>query len=220
MMKSYLRCSCTSKSKAGLSLVEIMVAMVVFTMLALGITGTIFQSQRIAQNNILRNTAHTIVQGYLEQIKALNSDQIEAALADPTKVPLETRSVSALATGADTQIDDFLYLDGINAKTVLIDLQERKNQSPREVTMDLWLDVDIAVGTHQGARYYTTIIKFDYEVRGIGKPVTREEECWVRTGAGVYKKQDRTLDGTGRWHSLRLTKSALNESYKDNNSTW
>lgn len=214
-MKVSSNCSFSFEQQSGLSLVEVMIAMVIFTMLALGITGTIIQSQRIAQNNILRNTAYTVVQGYLEQIKTLNVDQIEGALAEPSSVPLETRSISALASGTDTQIDDFLYLDGFNAKTILIDLQERSGHAPREVTMNLWVDIDILTGVNEGARYYTIVIDFDYDVRGMRRPATREEDCWIRSEPGVYEQETRTLSGTGRLYSLRLTKSALNETHKD-----
>ncbi len=206
------RHSVTGHHHAGFSLVEIMIAMVIFTMLALGITGTVIQSQRIAQNNILSNTAYTVVQGYLEQLKTISSGEIEAALLAPATVPLRTRSISALGSGNETQVDDFLYLNGFNAKEILIDLQEKPNVPPREIVMHLWVDLNIEPSPPGTGRYYRITIDFDYEVRGMRRPPTREALCWVRTGLGQYQQETRSLSGSGRLHSLRLTQSAVNES--------
>lgn len=158
-----------------MTLIEVVVAMTIFTMLALSITASVIQSQRISQNNILINTGFTIAQGYLEQIKSIAPSEIEAALLDPEGTPLPTQSISALKE-TETEIDDPLFLDGpdrnlggqtdgSNKKEVLLDLKESPDGTQREVTMDAWFDVDIEDMENQS---YSYSIEIHFEVRTRG----------------------------------------------------
>ena len=162
----------------GMSLVEVMIAMVVFLMLAMGITKAVFQSTQIAQNNIVRNTAYTIAQGYLEQIKSLPLKTILAAVADPKETALPTMSISALNTG-QIEISDAIFLDGpddsltgqddgSNFREILIDLREAEGGGdPREVTMDAWFDVDIEDVANRSYSH-AIIVRFEVRLRGPG----------------------------------------------------
>lgn len=160
-----------------MSLVEIMIAMVIFLLLALGITKAVVQSQQIAQNNIIRNTAYTIAQGYLEQIKSLASQEVRDAIAAPDGTPLPTMSVSALAE-SDIEVSDPIFLDGpdpslkgrsdgSNHREILVDLQETEDGDPREVTMDAWFDVDITEIENKSYSYAIEIY-FEAALRGLG----------------------------------------------------
>jgi len=160
------------QKRAGLSLVELMIAMTVFAMLALSITAAVIQSQQLSQNNIVLNTAYTVAQGYLEQIKTLASVEIDNALADEDGVSLPTKSISAVS-GSNIEVDDPIFLDGpdrslsgksdgSNHREVLIDLRENDDGSQREVTMDMWVDVDITPVENQS---YSHAITVDFEVQ-------------------------------------------------------
>lgn len=165
-----------SQNWRGMSLVEVMIAMVIFAMVALGITKAVLQSTQIAQNNIVRNTAYTAAQGYLEQIKSLPLVTIREALADPEETPLPTMSVSALDSG-QIEIDDSLFLDGpddslsgqddgSNFRRILIDLREVEGEGdPREVTMDTWFDIDIEDVENRSYSHSITI-RFEARLRG------------------------------------------------------
>jgi len=165
-----------SQNWRGMSLVEVMIAMVIFAMVALGITKAVLQSTQIAQNNIVRNTAYTAAQGYLEQIKSLPLVTIREALADPEGTPLPTMSVSALESG-QIEIDDALFLDGpddslsgqddgSNFRRILIDLREVEGEEdPREVTMDTWFDIDIEDVENRSYSHSITI-RFEARLRG------------------------------------------------------
>ncbi len=161
---------------SGMSLIETMIAMVVFMVLALGITSAVIQSRQISQNNILRNTVYTASQGYLEQIKSLSLSEIRASIDDPDDVPLPTMSISSLDTG-DVEIQDPIYLDGpskslsgqndgSNFRELLIDLQPASDDSDlREVTMEVWFDVDIEeVGSRSHS--YAITVRFEAYLRG------------------------------------------------------
>jgi len=172
-------CSLTKASaktqKVGLTLVEIMIAMVVFGFLSLAITSSVIQSHQISQNNILRNTAFTAAQGYLEQIRSLPLTDLLEAIDDPGNFPLPTRSLPASAQGS-SEVSDPLYLEGpdkvltgrssgSNHRRIMIDLQERANQEPREVFMDVWFDVEIeSLGA--SSKSHAIEIYFETELRG------------------------------------------------------
>ncbi|MGF1483446.1 MAG: prepilin-type N-terminal cleavage/methylation domain-containing protein [Opitutales bacterium] len=154
---------------AGFTLLEMMVAMAIFIMVSLGITAGVFQARRLAESNIVRNTAFTVAQGYLEQIKSMSANEMLDAIGNPSATPLPTMSISALATGV-VEIDDPLFLTGTdtspsgvagtNAKTVLIDLQPDDGGTEREMVLNVWFDLQIS---QVGVRTYQTILDFEYQ---------------------------------------------------------
>ena len=171
-----------SFSRQGLTLVEIMIAMVVFGFLSLAITSSVIQSHQISQNNILRNTAYTAAQGYLEQIRSMPLPDLLAAMDDPEGSALPTVSLPIQAQGTQ-EVADPLYLDGpdkvldgrsngSNHRRILIDLQERENQDPREVYMDVWFDVEIeSLGA--SSKSHAIEIYFETDLRGsVARKVT------------------------------------------------
>jgi len=160
-----------------MSLIEVMIAMVVFMMLAIGITSAVFQSQQIAQNNIIRNTAYTVAQGYLEQIKSVSISELADALDDPDGTPLPTMSVSALNINS-IEILDPIFLDGpepalsgqtdgSNFREILIDLKEDpKTGDIREIVMNAWYDIDVAAIENR-SNSFSIIVRFEAELRGL-----------------------------------------------------
>ena len=78
----------------GMTLSEVMVALFVLSLSILGILGVQMQSRRLTEGSIYQNTALTIVQGYLEQIKNMSMNSLihpDAAgnpqLNDSFKIP-------------------------------------------------------------------------------------------------------------------------------------
>ena len=126
-----------SSARRGLTLVEIMIAMALFTIMAGGIMGTHTMAMRVAHANIHRNTAISIGQGYLEQIKSIPFETVEMALTDPANHPLPTRGISsARMTDQESQIlDDFLVVGQSNYKRVLLDV----DAAGEETHMELWV---------------------------------------------------------------------------------
>lgn len=156
----YPRKRARSHSKEGFSLIEVMLAMFVFSLVAIGITATVIQSQKVAQSNIFKNTAYTIVQGYLEQIKSISTYTILDAVSNDTSIP--TVSIDALATG-NVEVEDGLLVDQENEKDVMIDLQEGGEQ----VYMSLWITPtvnDLNTGSSP-IPAIEIILDFEYEVR-------------------------------------------------------
>lgn len=54
---------------AGITLVEISVSMTLFALIIIGVIGVLIQSRRLTEGSIYQNSATTIVQGYVEQMK-------------------------------------------------------------------------------------------------------------------------------------------------------
>ncbi|MGF1449314.1 MAG: type II secretion system protein J [Opitutales bacterium] len=158
-----------ARRRDAFTLMEMMIAMAIFMLLALGLTAGVFQARRLAESNIVRNTAFTVAQGYLEQIKSMSADELQAALANPNGTPVPTMSVSAQATGV-IEIADPLFLTGsdtspsgraaTNLKTILVDLQPDEAGDAQELLLDVWFDLNV---TQVGQRTYQTVLDFEYQ---------------------------------------------------------
>ncbi|MCU0791827.1 MAG: prepilin-type N-terminal cleavage/methylation domain-containing protein [Opitutaceae bacterium] len=72
------------------TLVETVVSLSVFTILSLGILAVIAQVRRQAEANVYENTALTLAQGYIEQLRSLSYDELLNA-AQNTSAPLMLR---------------------------------------------------------------------------------------------------------------------------------
>lgn len=57
-----------------MTLVEVLLATIVMGMLVSGILATIIQTRRLTEGSIVQNSANTILQGYIEQIKTMAYD--------------------------------------------------------------------------------------------------------------------------------------------------
>ncbi len=124
-----------------MSLIEVMIAMTIFSVLAVTILSSVLLSRRIAEANIYGNTALTITQGYLEQIKSMEYNVVLDSVGD-NSIPLPTKSISAITstTGAGIEIDDPIYINSqkehaSNSKKVVIDIRNPESANPSPVTM-------------------------------------------------------------------------------------
>jgi hypothetical protein len=191
---------------AGFTITEAMMGMFVFAIVATGLTSGVLQSRRLAQLNIMRNTAYTVAQGYLEQMKAISTADLSAA-ADPSKSnkpPIATKSVSALAVG-QIERDDPLYVDNVaspaagcvlqvrgassdpanpadvwNYKQIMIDL----GADGKPVVMNMWIDVDIWrdwPNTAGAVPVPTMLILLDFEYQCDGYQAAGRQRGSLRT---------------------------------------
>ena len=125
---------------SGVSLVEILFSMVILAIFATTVLSGVLLGRRLAESNVYENTALTVTQGYLEQMKSMEYDQIITCLADNT-LPIPTKSVSAILTGQSIEIDDPLYFGQVNDKEVMIDIRDLDTANPRPITMDYELTI-------------------------------------------------------------------------------
>jgi len=68
-----------------MTLVEVMIAAMVMTILMGGILTTIIQTRRLTEGSIVQNSANTILQGYIEQMKnmAFDTDLVCSPVSAP-----------------------------------------------------------------------------------------------------------------------------------------
>lgn len=87
----------TRAGRPAFTLVESIVSLGVFTVVCLGIFAVVMQMRRLAENNVHENTALTMAQGYIEQLRSLPYNDLVTA-ANSTSAHL--RLLSANGGGA------------------------------------------------------------------------------------------------------------------------
>lgn len=161
-------------SRKGFNLIEVMIGLGILSVLGLALVGNTILNMKMAHAAVLRNTAYSTAQSFLEQIRSLEIEDIEASVAAPATVPLETVSVSALeALDGDYFEKDYIYLNDPapdsqgrqNHKKILIDLQETASGDLKRIVMDMWLDVNIE--KLQRGSGYIIEIDFIYSTDGL-----------------------------------------------------
>lgn len=119
-----------------------MIAMSVLSILATGTIGITMQSRYQAEYLVYQNAAYTAAQGYLEQIKTMEYNIIEASVAsNPVPLPTKALSYSGTAAAGTLQIDDPIYINTETEKTVLIDISNLDSGSPEEISMPFHVTV-------------------------------------------------------------------------------
>lgn len=172
----------------GFTLVEVVIGMMVFILLIVSGSMAIVQTQKLAHSNIMHNTARTVMEGYMEQMKGISFKEYQEAMKDPDNVPIATKGISSLKTGTDIQYDDPLYLNKENKKEVLLDLLEASDGSLTPLTMSLYVKptlTDLLPST--GLSIYEVTLEFRYEslFKGVNKEYSKSIR-FVKTAVSEY----------------------------------
>jgi Tfp pilus assembly protein PilV len=154
--------------RRGFTLLEVMTGMMCFMVVGLGVAAGVMQAQRLSQLNILRTTAYTVAQGYMEQMLSINPANLESA-SEPwvsSRPPIPTESVNSLSVNTtNIETSDPLYVspmstvptganltprtdagytgDMWNNKSVMVDLETSGNVTV-PVVMNMQLDVMVS----------------------------------------------------------------------------
>ncbi len=155
------------REKDGVSLVEILIAMTILSIFAATVLSAILLGRRLAEANIYQNTALTVTQGYLEQVKSMEYGICLAAIAD-NNLPLPTKSISSLIQGTSIEVADPIYLNSQrshsdNDKAIVIDIRNLGSGNPSAVTMQYKIrptviDLDVGAFPIQAMEF-----TFDYQ---------------------------------------------------------
>ena len=125
---------------SGLTIIEVMISVAVFAILAAGVSNTTLLTSRIAYSNVYENTAYMVAQGYAEQIKSIQHEVIRQALEDPVNFDIPTQSLS-LGSGQNAnqlRADDPLIFGVEMEKDVVVDLVDEDGEEV-ERTMQMWI---------------------------------------------------------------------------------
>lgn len=149
--------------KKGFTLVEVVVGVFLFVMLLAAGSSAIVQTQKLAHSNIMHNTARTVVEGYMEQMKALSYIDYVRAMEDPTKVPFDTKGIDSLSKGKVIQYDDPLYAKQENKKVVFLDIEEADDGTLHPLTMDLYITPNITdISPTEGLQVFEITMTYKY----------------------------------------------------------
>ncbi|WP_309398866.1 type IV pilus modification PilV family protein [Cerasicoccus maritimus] len=177
-------------SRSGMSLVEVLVATVLFGILAMATGGSVLMSRRMAETNLYSVTAHDIAQGYAEQIMAMDFDGDIAASVINNSLPLTLKSVTPSLTNESSTVDDYLYFGGdtTNEKMIMIDLKgDGDEQRQVEMPMRFTLQAnDLNTGSNP---YQAYEIRIDYEYQtpaGRGQRWVSGSVCLVKSVIPIY----------------------------------
>ncbi len=150
----------TLSEKSGVTLVEIMVAMVILGFSGLALLSGLMQSRRYTELAIHENTALTIGQGYIEQMKNMEFASLDQAVL-PTlfhEGVADTLSVSPLP--ADPTVGN-AGTDITNNK--LIDIKNTPGDTTDDMSLDVFVYIqdvtDEANGIGQARRI---ILRYEY----------------------------------------------------------
>ena len=109
------------QTDAAFTLAEVLIASLVMTILLCGILSTMLQSRRLTEGSIVQNSANTILQGYIEQIKAIDFNTLPLSPASAPNPPVAATSIYA-ATEIGSGTADRLYLSAGSPPTTMPDI--------------------------------------------------------------------------------------------------
>ena len=163
----------------GFTLAEVAIGMAVFVVLLVTSSIAIVQTQKLAHANVMHNTARTVVEGYMEQMKGISYNKFKECMADPDNIPLDTKGISSLITGGPIEYDDPLYIGIENQKEVMLDIREESDGSLTPITMDVYITPTIVdLVPTEGIQVYEITLSFRYE--SLFKGVTSEYDNSIR----------------------------------------
>jgi len=155
--------------QAGFSLVEVMIGIAIFAILAAGVASATLLTSKISYSNIYRNTAFTVAQGYGEQIKSIRYAVLQSALEDPENETIPTKSLSASASNS-LELDDPLVFGQRTLKEIVVDIEQTGDDSFRERIMRMWVTPngrDLSQETDQLKAIEVTL-NFEWEIIAAG----------------------------------------------------
>jgi len=113
--------SLARRANRGMTLLEVMIASGVMFMLSGGILATVIQSRRLTEGSIVQNSANTILQGYIEQMKtmAFDTDLVCSPTSAPNPYVVGTSLSVPCARDETTAGQDPIYLSAGTPPTSL-----------------------------------------------------------------------------------------------------
>lgn len=172
----------------GFTLLEVAIGMAVFVLLLLSGSAAITQTQKLAHSNVMHNTARTVVEGYMEQMRGLSFAEYKNAMADTVNLPFATKGISLLKTGADISYDDPLYIGIENKKEVVLDLITDSAGNTTALTMDVYINPTLKnLMTAEALDAYEVTLSYRYEsiYKGSSKDYTGSIR-FIKTAVSEY----------------------------------
>ena len=129
-----------NRATGGFTLLEVMMAMAILALVAVGVTQNLILTRGISESNIRDSTAVAAASGYLEQIKAMEYEQILATVRDPS---------APLPTVLNQGDPDPIYLDEWMTKMIVID-EDIDSGSERTMPFHVRVGIDDLAPSDEG----------------------------------------------------------------------
>ena len=172
----------------GFTLVEVVIGTAVFLVLLVSGSVAIVQTQKLAHSNVMHNTVRTVVEGYMEQMKGISYVKFTESMADTVNVPIETKGISSLITGAAIEYDDPLYIGVENKKEVMLDMREESDGTLTPITMDVYITPTLTdLFPSEAIQVYEITLSFRYGslFRGVQTDYTNSIR-FIKTSVSEY----------------------------------
>lgn len=171
----------------GFTLVEIAVASMVVTMLVIGILASLIQSRKMTETAIYQNSAVTVVQGYIEQMKNMDFTELPYYDGSTLKRGSATTADAVIYTQLDSTVYDTLTLSSGTApsKTTLdsgtrptgavdnskiIDINNTPDDTNDDLRMNIWVWITpLTDSSHRigESRLITLVYTWGFQARGL-----------------------------------------------------
>ncbi len=127
----------SSKNKKGYSLIETIVGLAILGIFMSGVLASVGLSRRVSETTIYEAAAMTAAQGYLEQIKSMEYNEVLLAHDDPSGTPLKTIKPDYVASDSAVIMTDDLYLNIANSRNIVIDVMDAGEGTVTKLTMPM-----------------------------------------------------------------------------------
>jgi prepilin-type N-terminal cleavage/methylation domain-containing protein len=157
----------------GFSLVELMIALAVLGMIAVGISQNLILTRGFSETGVREVTANAVASGYIEQLKTMEYEVILTSVRDPS-TPLPT----VLSHGEEDPLMNGKTL----SKKVVID-QDADGKTTRTMDLDVRVDIKDLAASNNG-RILSIELTYTWKDAKTGRPQVgklRTMRSYVRT---------------------------------------
>ncbi len=134
----------STSSLAGMTLIEVAVAMTLLALFVTGLFASIIQSRRLTEASIYQNAANTVIQGYIEQMKNMEFEELsrnpiptrlDAVILDPlSRSPLPVVAMDSVVFGTVPA--------GVVENVKVVDVNNTPLNQADDLTLRIWLWVE------------------------------------------------------------------------------
>ena len=169
-------------------MVEVAIGMAIFVLLLISGSTAMTQTQKLAHSNVMHNTARTVMEGYMEQMKGIPFNKFVDIMADPMNIPIGTMGISSLKTAKEIHYNDPLYVGTENKKVILLDIEEEPDGTLKSTTMDLFITPTITdILLSEGIEVFEITLNFKYKSVFNGSPKAYSNSIrFIKTSVSEY----------------------------------
>ncbi|TVP77178.1 MAG: type II secretion system protein [Puniceicoccaceae bacterium] len=139
--------------RSGLTLVEVIISLVVLSMLAIGIIASVLQVRRTSEAQVRGELAYAVANGFLEQVRGVNYNELSEASQSGANVELITRNNTfvevAINSAEFTELRVPLSIDGDGSVAT-------------EMTFSFRVQIDVPIDSDTGAPLRMMSIRVPY----------------------------------------------------------